>query len=225
MGDFRPQALANCGQSKELWGANQPSDKKLSQSSMTLRARIAPILFMIIASRIAAEPTTEPPFPERVSAFLASAWTELSITTALFTDTSQAYATSICLKRDTPKSSVHFSLPFDPEKPSNDTVSESDMQTLFASTISAAEVTFAHKYPLEIYHSLPREEADEMVKSGKLKIGPNDVEMLIIRGKTTTKEVALIESGPFAPLDTTIQRLFNTKQVEIPESKISSLKR
>jgi hypothetical protein len=176
---------------------------------------IVTMLFGITALGLSAEPKAEPEFPERVRAFLSSAWTELSITTALVTDYGEVHATSVRLRRDTPKSPVHFSLPLGPAGPSKDTVTEADLQTLYSSTLAVAKATFEHRYPIEILYSLPREKAIEMFKSGELKIGPNDVEMLIIRGRTSTGEVTLTETGPFSGLDTTIQRLFRCKRVEV----------
>ncbi len=170
-------------------------------------------------STSSAEPQTEPKFPDRVQALLDSEWTEVSITTALCTDYVIVYATTVRLKRETPKSPVYYSLPLGQAAPEKATVDERDLKTLFTDTVAAAKATFDHKYPIEILNSLPPEKAKEMIRSGALKIGPNDVEMLSIRGKTAAAEVRLIEYGPFSPLDTTIQTLFHTKQMEVKPSE------
>ena len=170
-----------------------------------------------------AEAQTEPKFPDRVRALLDSEWTELSITTALCTDYVQVYATAVRLKRETPKSPVYYSLPLGQAAPEKAVVSEKELQTLYTDVLAAAKATFAHQYPVEILNSLPPEKAKELIRSGAVKVGADDVEMLSIRGKTAAGEVLLIEYGPFAPLDTTIQTLFHTQQMEMNQSEHKSI--
>ncbi len=173
------------------------------------------------AQETAAVPKPVQPFLERVRALLDSGWAELSIRTVVGSDDGRVIATAVRLKRETPKSPVYYSLPLGLAAAEKETVSEKDLQTLYAATLAAAKATFEHRYPLEIYHSLPPEKAREMIQSGALKIVPTDVEMLSIRGKSATGEVKLDEFGPFSPLDTTIQTLFHTQPVEmnLDESK------
>lgn len=166
---------------------------------------------------------TVPKFPDRVRALLDSEWTELSITSALCTDSVQVYATAVRLKRETPKSPVYYSLPLGQAASEKATVSEKELQTLYTDVLAAAKAAFAHQYPVEILNSLPPEKAKEMIRSGAVKVGPNDVEMLSIRGKTSAGEVLLIEYGPFSPLDTTMQTLFQTKQLEVKPSEHKSI--
>lgn len=166
----------------------------------------------------AAEPAPEVTFPERVRAFLDSPWTEITITTALVTDYGVVHATSVHLIRNTPKAPVHFRLPLNSGEKSKVALTEVDLRTLCASTLQAASETFEHRYPLEIYNSLPREKAIELVESGKLRIGPTDVELLVIRGKNAAGEVTLTETGPCNSLEDTIHKLFQTKQVEVKPS-------
>ena len=170
-----------------------------------------------------AQPAT--PFPDRVRALLDSEWTELSITTALCTDAVQVYATAVRLKRETPKSPVYYSLPLGQAAPEKAAVrvSEKELQTLYTDVLAAAKAAFAHQYPVEILNSLPPEKAKKMIRSGAVKVGPNDVEMLSIRGKTAAGEVLLIEYGPFSPLDTTMQTLFHTRQMEVKPSEHKSI--
>ncbi|MFZ2277340.1 MAG: hypothetical protein WAW39_06050 [Prosthecobacter sp.] len=168
-----------------------------------------------------AQPVT--PFPDRVRALLDSEWTELSITSALCTDTVQVYATAVRLKRETPKSPVYYSLPLGQAAPEKAAVSEKELQMLYTDVLAAAKAAFAHQYPVEILNSLPPEKAKEMIRSGAVKVGPNDVEMLSIRGRTAAGEVLLIEYGPFAPLDTTMQTLFHTKLLEVKPSEHKSI--
>lgn len=162
-----------------------------------------------------AEAQSAPKFPDRVQALLDSDWTELSIRTVVGSDDGRIIATAVKLKRETPKSSVYYSLPLAQAAPEKATVNEKDLQTLFTATFAAAKATFAHQYPAEIFNSLPPEKARAMIQSGALKIVPTDVEMLIIQGKTAAGKVKLDEFGPFSPLDTTIQTLFHTQPMEM----------
>ncbi|MDB6003973.1 MAG: hypothetical protein JWR15_960, partial [Prosthecobacter sp.] len=127
------------------------------------------------------------------------------------------------LKRETPNSPVYYSLPLGQAAPEEATVDEKDLRTLYSATLAAAKATFEHRYPTEIFNSLPAEKAREMIKSGALKIVPTDVEMLIIQGKTATGELKLIEYGPYSPLDTTIQTLFHTRQMEVTQSDYKAI--
>lgn len=170
-----------------------------------------------------AEAQAEPKFPDRVRALLDSEWTELSITTALCTDSVQVYATAIRLKRETPKSLVYYSLPLGQAAPEKAAVREKDLKTLYADELAAAKATFAHRSLAETLNSLPREKAKELIRSGAVKVGPDDVELLSIRGKTAAGEVKLIEYGPFSPLDTTLQTLFHTQQLEVKPSEHKSI--
>jgi hypothetical protein len=165
----------------------------------------------------------EPKFPERVQALLSSDWTELSITTALCTDYAVVYATAVRLKRKDSKSPVYYILPLGQAAPEKAVVTEKDLKKLFADTLAAAKATFKHQYPMEIFNSLPREKAMKLIKSGTLKMGPNDVEMLSIRGKTAAGEVKLIEYGPYSPLDTTLQTLFHTKSLEVKKAEHTTI--
>lgn len=177
--------------------------------------------FFVLCS--AAKAQQVPTFPERVRAFLDSDWTELSVTTALCTDYMVVYATAVRLKRETAKSPVYYSLPLGEAAPEKAVVNEKDLTTLCAEVLAAAKATFEHQYPIEILNSLPPEKAKEMIRSGALKIGPNDVEMLIIRGKNAAGEVKLIESGPYSPLDGTIRTLFHTKQTEVKKADYQTI--
>ncbi|MCX6848321.1 MAG: hypothetical protein NTY98_05330 [Verrucomicrobia bacterium] len=170
-----------------------------------------------------AEAQTEPKFPDRVRALLDSEWTELSITTALCTDAVQVYATAVRLKRETPKSPLYYSLPLGQAAPEKASVSEKDLQTLYTDVQAAAKATFAHRSLVETLNSLPPEKAKELIRSGAVKVVPDDVEMLSIRGKTAAGEVLLIEYGPYSPLDTTMQTLFHTKQMEMKQSEHKSI--
>ena len=166
-----------------------------------------------------AEAQAEPKFPDRVRALLDSEWTELSITTALCTDTVQVYATAVRLKRETPKSPAYYSLPLGQAAPENAVVSEKDLKTLYTDTLAASKTIFEHRSQVEALNALPFEKAIELIRSGAVKVGPDDGEMLSIRGKTAAGEVKLIEYGPFSPLDTTLQTLFHTKQMEVKPSE------
>lgn len=170
-----------------------------------------------------AEAQTVPKFPERVRALLDSEWTELSITTALCTDAVQVYATAVRLKRETPKSPVYFSLPLGQAAPEKATVSEKDLQTLYTDTLAASKTIFEHRSQVEALNALPFEKAIELIRSGAVEVGPDDGEMLSIRGKTAAGEVLLIEYGPYSPLDTTIQTLFHTQQLEVKPSEHKSI--
>jgi hypothetical protein len=177
--------------------------------------------FSLCCGPAKAQPAT--PFPDRVRVLLDSEWTELSITTALCTDSVQVYATAVRLKRETPKSPVYYSLPLGQAAPEKAVVTEKELQTLYTDVLAAAKATFAHQYPVEILNSLPPEKAKELIRSGAVKVGPNDVEMLSIRGKTAAGEVLLIEYGPFSPLHTTMQTLFHTQQMEVKPSEHKSI--
>jgi hypothetical protein len=177
--------------------------------------------FSFFCGTAKAQPAT--PFPDRVRALLDSEWTELSITTALCTDYVVVYATAVRLKRETPKSTVYYSLPLGQAAAEKATVSEKDLKTLYTDTLAASKTIFEHRSQVEALNALPFEKAIEMIRSGAVKVGTDDVEMLSIRGKTAAGEVLLIEYGPFAPLDTTIQKLFHTKQMEMKQSEHKSI--
>jgi hypothetical protein len=155
------------------------------------------------------------PFPERVQDFLVSEWTELSISAVVASDDHRVTATCVRLERESAKAPVSYSLPLGKAAAANATVKEEDLEVLYADLRAAAKASSEYRYPLEVLQDVPPGRAWEMLKSGAIKIEPRDVEVLIIRGKNAKGAVKLMEFGPFAPLDTTIQRLFQTKAVEM----------
>lgn len=194
----------------------------MDESHRTAMNRIAiTLLFGFVSTCFSVE--VEKAFPERVRHFLDSPWTELSITTALVTDYKIVYATSVHLRREGPKVVVESKLPLTPPVILKTTVSKADLNTLYNDTLAAAKSTHEHRYPMEILSALPHEEAAEMIRTGKMRISANDVGMLVIRGKSPKGEVNFTETGPYSPLDTTIQKLFHTKRVELKQSDNQSI--
>ncbi|WP_395753729.1 hypothetical protein [Prosthecobacter sp.] len=157
----------------------------------------------------------ERPFPERVQDFLASEWTELSICAVVGSVDHRVTGTCVKLERESAKGPVSYSLPLGEAAPANATVKEEDLEELYSEARAAAKAAYEHRHPLEVLQDVPLGRAWEMLKSGAIKFERTDVEVLMIRGKNAKGAVELMDCGPFARLDTTIQRLFQTKAVEM----------
>ncbi|WP_395739909.1 hypothetical protein [Prosthecobacter sp.] len=155
------------------------------------------------------------PFPEQVRDFLDSEWTELSISTVVGSDDQRVTATCVRLNRESANAPVTYALPLGKAAPADARVKEEAMDELFSEVRDAAEAAYEHRYPLEVLLDLPLKRAWETLKSGGVKIDRSNVEMLIIRGKNAKGAVSLVEFGPCASLDETIQRLFQTKALEV----------
>ncbi|MCB1279747.1 hypothetical protein [Prosthecobacter sp.] len=185
---------------------------------MQLPHILTPVL-LVASVILASDPG--PTFADRVKKVLASDWTEMTVSTALVTDYGAVIGIAIHLRRDVVTKPPLAADPTAAKQ--HERLSDADWKLLSDAIQDAARTTFEHKYPLEIYDSLPREKAEELLKSGKVKIEPTDVEVFHLTAKTSKGEVSLDESGPYQPLDRVIGQLLKTKTRELKATEVKTI--
>ena len=159
-------------------------------------------------------------FPEQVEKALSSDWTEMVISSALLTDYGKAFGVAIRLRRD---GEAKPPLVGDLTEQDVERLSDTEWKLLSDAILKAARSCYEHWTPMEIFNSLPPEKTYELVKSGKLKIGPSDTEVLVLAVKTPKGEVRLQDQGPSQPLAEVIQKLMKTKWRKLKGSELKTI--
>lgn len=135
-------------------------------------------LFAIVGLAFGAEPQAEKKesFAAQVDAMLRSPWTEIHITQAVMTDYGEIHGVTIELSREAKDGPV-FYRPDD--KAAKKQMPDEQFKKLLETVIAAAKEVEEVQTPAEIFSSVSKEEAAQLIREGKLRLGWDVVELVI----------------------------------------------
>lgn len=186
-------------------------------------ARILWSLLIVLGLLAASVEGKEPAFPERVKALLASPWTEITATTALVTDYGSVFAGSVTIKRASVEAEAYATSSLSPKDAKPVKLSKPELAKLLTAIQATAHSTFEYKYPAEILAAMPRDEAERLIRSGKLKVGPSDVEWFLLKVKSGGGDIKMNESGPFEQLQSAMLDVLELEPRELRQDELKAV--
>lgn len=186
-------------------------------------SRIFRSLLIVLGLLAASVEGKEPALPERVKALLASPWTEITATTALVTDYGSVFASSVTIKRASVEAEAYATSSLSPKDAKPVKLSKPELAKLLTAIQATAHSTFEYKYPAEILAAIPRDEAERLIRSGKLKVGPSDVEWFLLKVKSGGGDIKMNESGPFEQLRSAMLDVLELEPRELRQDEFKAV--